>query len=165
MTGQRNLPDYGYAGMGAHHGDLHPDGVHIYVGSAEGHTFVINRHTMEVVAVIETGAGNGHTHFVPDRNIAVAINHDDTFVTVIDTETHTFVKNIQVTFPAEVGRKAQGHTTGLSPDQRYFYGAASDAGVFFEIDLEALQLSRTLYVGGYPLMGGYFWDGKVADGM
>jgi YVTN family beta-propeller protein len=165
LTGQRDLPDYGYASMGAHHGDLHPDGVHIYVGSAEGHTFVIDRNTMEVVAVIETGAGNGHTRFVPDQNLAIAINHDDTFVTVIDTVTHTFVKNIGVTFPPEAGRKAQGHTTGVSPDQRYFYGAASDAGVFFEIDLDALELSRTLYLGGYPLMGGFLWDGKVADGM
>jgi DNA-binding beta-propeller fold protein YncE len=165
MTGQCNLPDYGYANMGAHHGDLHPDGVHIYAGSAEGHTFVVDRNTMDVVKVIDTGAGNGHTHFIPDRSLAVAINHDDTFVSVIDTETHSLLKNIEVTFLPGVGRKAQGHTTGVSPDQRYFYGAASDSGVFFEIDLDTLQLSRTLFVGGYPLMGSFFWDGKVADGM
>ncbi len=45
--------------MGAHHGDLHPDGVHIYVGSAEGHTFVVNKDTMTVVAEIETGPATG----------------------------------------------------------------------------------------------------------
>jgi hypothetical protein len=168
LTAGCNLPPdpvYGYECMGAHHGDLHPDGLHIYLGSAEGHTFVINRNTMAVAAEIETGAGNGHTHFVPERNIAIAINHDDTFVTVIDTRTHTFVKNIWVTFAAKPGRKAQGHTTGVSPDQRYFYGVASDMGVFFEIDLDDLELSRTLFLDGYPLMGGFIWDGKVADDM
>jgi DNA-binding beta-propeller fold protein YncE len=159
------FPDYGYHIMGAHHGDFHPDGVHIYVGSAEGHTFVINKDTMTVVAEIATGAGNGHTHFVPERNIAIAINHDDTFVTVIDTQAHSFVKDIGVTIPAEPGRKAQGHTTGVSPDQRFFYGTASDAGIFFEIDLDELEVSRAVFLGGYPLMGGFIWNGKVVDNM
>ena len=47
--------------MGSHHADFHPDGEHIYVGSAEGHVFVVHKDTMAVKNMIETGSGSGHT--------------------------------------------------------------------------------------------------------
>ncbi|GAH16061.1 unnamed protein product, partial [marine sediment metagenome] len=44
VTGEAILSDYDLAldpgVMGSHHADFHPDGVHIYIGSAEGHVFV-----------------------------------------------------------------------------------------------------------------------------
>ncbi|MCK4675155.1 MAG: hypothetical protein KAT61_04520, partial [Gammaproteobacteria bacterium] len=47
--------------MGSHHADFHPDGQFIYIGSAEGHVFVIDKTSMEVIAMVDAGIGAGHT--------------------------------------------------------------------------------------------------------
>ena len=145
--------------MGAHHADFHPDGIHIYVGSTEGHTFVINKDTMRVVTMINTGAGSGHTTFAPMRNLAFVTNHNDTYMTVIDTTNHTWLKNIEVAESASPDYKSQSHTSGVSMDMKHFYSAASHDGVFFEIDMDTLEVSRRLYLGGNVLMGSFIWDG------
>jgi hypothetical protein len=145
--------------MGAHHADFHPDGIHIYIGSAEGHVFVINKDTMSVETMIETGAGSGHTTFAPMRNLAFVTNHNDTYMTVIDTTNHSWLKNIKVAMSASPDYKSQAHTSSVSLDMNYFYSAASHDGVFFEIDMDKLEVSRTLYLGGNILMGSFMWDG------
>lgn len=145
--------------MGAHHADFHPDGIHIYIGSAEGHTFVINKDSMKVVNMIDTGAGSGHTTFAPMRNLAFVTNHNDTYMTVIDTTDHSFLKNIVVASSASPDYKSQAHTSGVSLDMKHFYSAASHDGMFFEIDMDTLEVSRTLYLGGNILMGSFIWDG------
>jgi hypothetical protein len=53
------------AKMGSHHADFHPNGVDIYIGSYEGHVFVVSKDSMEIEKMIETGRGSGHTTFVP----------------------------------------------------------------------------------------------------
>ncbi|HID81422.1 MAG TPA: hypothetical protein EYH06_03755 [Chromatiales bacterium] len=163
-TGEVILSDYDPelldpAVMGAHHADFHPDGIHIYIGSAEGHVFVVNKDSMSVVTMIETGAGSGHTTFAPMRNLAFVTNHNDTYMTVIDTTDHSWLKNIEVANSASPDYKSQAHTSGVSLDMKYFYSAASHDGVFFEIDMESLEVSRTLYLGGNVLMGSFIWDG------
>ncbi len=131
------------AHMGGHHADLTPDGRHIFMGSTEGHVFVLDSGTLDIVAVIDSGKGSGHTRFVPARHLAIVTNHKDTFITLIDIDTLHKVADIPVTdacpFP---GRKSQGHTTGLSPDSRYFYMAASCAGELVRLDLDSYQLER-----------------------
>ena len=179
VTGEAVLRDYDYdllkdAKMGSHHADFHPDGVHIYVGSAEGHVFVVNKNSMDIVTMIKTGKGSGHVTFAPMHNLAFVTNHNDTFMTVIDTTTHTFLKDIVVASSADPGYKSQSHTSGISPDMRYFYSAASHDGVFFEIDMEVdiddMEVSDTLQLGTGPndipniLMGSFIWNG-VGDGM
>jgi hypothetical protein len=89
-------PDLDPAEMGSHHATFHPDGVHIYIGSAEGHVFVVHKNSMKIVTMIDTGKGSGHVTFAPAHNLAFVTNHNDTFMTVIDTTTHTFLKNIEV---------------------------------------------------------------------
>jgi DNA-binding beta-propeller fold protein YncE len=163
-TGEAVLADFDKelldpAKMGVHHADFHPDGVYIYVGSAEGHLFVIDKDSMEIQKMIETGAGSGHTTFAPMHNLAFVTNHNDTYMTVIDTSNHTWLKNIEVASSASPDYKSQAHTSGVSPDMKYFYSAASHDGVFFEIDLDTLEVSRTLYLGGNVLMGSFIWDG------
>ncbi|HEC06670.1 MAG TPA: hypothetical protein ENJ12_07450 [Thiolapillus brandeum] len=163
-TGEAVLADFDRdlldpAEMGVHHADFHPDGVHIYIGSAEGHLFVVNKDTMEVENMIETGKGSGHTTFAPMHDLAFVTNHNDTYMTVIDTSNHSWLKNIEVASSASPDYKSQAHTSGVSPDMKYFYSAASHDGVFFEIDLDTLEVSRTLYVGGNILMGSFIWDG------
>ena len=163
-TGSVILADYDPqlldpAVMGAHHADFHPDGVHIYIGSAEGHLFVINKDTMTVEAMVDTGPGSGHTTFAPMHDLAIVTNHNATYMTVIDTTTHQWLKNIEVADSASPDYKSQAHTSGVSLDMKYFYSAASHDGVFFRIDLDTLEVSDRLYLGGNVLMGSFVWNG------
>jgi len=158
--------------MGSHHADFHPNGVHIYVGSAEGHVFVVNKNTMDVVAMVETGLGSGHVTFVPDHDRAFVTNHNDTFMTVINTTDHSWLANIDVASPPPAGYKSQAHTSSVSPDQNYFYSAASYDGVFFEIDVNTLKISDSLNLNDEVLtdgdvnilMGSFIWAGEGDSG-
>ena len=145
--------------MSAHHADFHPDGQHIYVGSSEGHLFVIDRETKSIVSTIETGLGTGHTRFVAAKNLAIVTNHHDTFVTVIDTVNHSKVKDIVVSGPKINGEILQSHTNYVSPDSNFYYAFASDNGTFFELNLKKLEVGRTLHTGGVPVQGSFInWD-------
>lgn len=169
QTGQVELASYAPerldAGqMGSHHADFHPDGIHIYIGSAEGHVFVVNKNSMEIVTMIDAGKGAGHTTFAPMRNLAFITNHNATYMTVIDTKNHQWLKNIEVADSAFPEYKSQSHTSGVSMDMQHFYSMASHDGVFFEIDMNTLEVSRRVYLGGNLLMGSFIWDGE-ATGM
>ncbi len=157
QTGQVSLTGFAPAIMGSHHADFHPDGIHIYMGSTEGHLFVINRNAMMVEAVADVGKGAGHTVFAPDRNIAIVTNHNDTFISVIDITTHTNIQNITVAGTPPAGRKSQGHTASVSPDENFYYGIASQEGKFYEIDLDQMAITRSLYLDGYTLQGSFLW--------
>lgn len=164
QTGQVALVDYDpeildASTMGSHHADFHPDGQTIYMGSAEGHVFVIDKDTLDIVTMVEAGAGAGHTTFAPMHDLAIVTNHNSTYMTVIDTRTHQWLKNIEVADSASPDYKSQAHTSGVSPDMKYFYSAASHDGFFFEVDLGTLEVSRRLYLGGNVLMGSFIWDG------
>ncbi|WP_237731589.1 YncE family protein [Bathymodiolus thermophilus thioautotrophic gill symbiont] len=139
--------------MGSHHADLHPDGRHIYVGSTQGYMYVINRDNMGIVNIIKTGLGSAHTTFIPKRNLAIVTNHKDTFVTIINTETHKNIKNITVSTEQEKGQILQSHTSFVDADENYFYSFATDNGTFYELDLKLLDISRTLHTGGTPKQG------------
>jgi DNA-binding beta-propeller fold protein YncE len=169
QTAQVNLIDHApyflnASEMGAHHADFHPDGNSIYVGSAEGHVFVINKHSMEIETMIDAGPGAGHTTFLPMRNQAIITNHNATYMTVIDTDTHSFIRNVEVASSASPEYKSQAHTSGVSLDMRYFYSAASHDGVFFRIDLDSWEVSKT-YIGGNLLMGSFIWNGDGQNTM
>ena len=159
---QIDLPTNGDASdMGAHHADFHPDGKHIYVGSTNSRLFVINRENKAVVSTIVTGKGTGHTRFVPNSDLAIVTNHHDTFVTVVDTSTHTKIKDIKVSGDQINGEILQSHTNYVSPDSKFYYAFASDNGIFFEINLESLKKTkRTVKVdGAVPVQGSFInWD-------
>jgi len=154
------------ADMGSHHADIHPDGVHIYVGSNEGNLYVVDSSTMSITNIIPTGAGTGHTTFVPDRGIAVVTNHKDTFVTIIDITNHTFIKNVTVSGASIHGEILQSHSTFVHPNMDDFYAFATDNGIFYELDLDKLEVSRTVETGGTPLQGSFICeDGDCASLM
>lgn len=110
--------------------------------------FVIDRHSKELVSTIETGLGTGHTRFIPSRNMAIVTNHHDTFVTVINTETHNKITDIEVSGSKINGEILQSHINYVSPDNSFYYAFASDNGIFYEINLQSLSVSRTLNTGG-----------------
>ena len=148
------------ASMGSHHADLHPNGKLIYVGSLEGHLYVVNMKKMAVVKRIDAGHGAGHTTFVPDRNLAIVTNHKDTFVTIIDTEKNEKIKNVTVSGSAINGEILQSHSSFVHPNMDYFYAFATDNGIFYELDLETLTVSRTVHTGGTPLQGVFMCQGE-----
>ena len=148
------------AKMGSHHADLHPNGNLIYVGSLEGHTYIINMRKMQVVKKIKTGYGAGHTTFVPDRNLAIVTNHKDTFVTIIDTLKNEKIKDVTVSGTIENGEILQSHSSFVHPNMNYFYAFATDNGIFYELDLETLTVSRTVDTGGTPLQGVFMCQGE-----
>ena len=43
---------------------------------------------MSIFKTIETGIGNGHTTMIPGKMLGISTNHDDTFFTIIDLNTH-----------------------------------------------------------------------------
>lgn len=149
------------ASMGSHHADLHPNGRLIYVGSLEGHIYVVNMKKMAVVKTIDAGYGAGHTTFVPDRDLAIVTNHKDTFVTVIDTEKNRKIKNVTVSGTSINGEILQSHSSFVHPNMNYFYAFATDNGVFYELDLETLTVSRTVETGGTPLQGVFMCQGDA----
>jgi len=160
-----SLSDEAIEVMGSHHASMHPDGTHMYIGSTEGNLYVLNIDTMEVEKTIPVGFGAGHATFVPDRNLAIVTNHKDTFISIIDTTTHTLIKNVEVSGPQINGAILQSHTSFVHPDMNHFYAFATDNGIFYELDLETLEVTRTLNTGGTPLQGSFLCDGQNCSSM
>ncbi len=168
LVGEASLAEIGdpiTAEMGSHHADVHPDGEHMYVGSTEGNVYVINMQQMKVVKTVEAGAGAGHTTFVPERNLAVVTNHKDTFITIIDTTTHTKKVNVEVSGPSINGEILQSHSSFVHPNMDFFYAFATDNGVFYELDLETLEVSRIVETGGTPLQGVFMCQGAECENL
>jgi len=168
LVGEASLAEIGdpiIAEMGSHHADVHPDGEHMYVGSAEGNTYVINMKKMEVVKTVEAGAGAGHTTFVPERDLAVVTNHRDTFVTIIDTTTHTKITDVTVSGESLHGEILQSHSSFVHPNMDFFYAFATDNGKFYELNLETLEVSRTVETGGTPLQGVFMCQGAECENL
>jgi DNA-binding beta-propeller fold protein YncE len=137
----------------------------MYIGSTEGNVYVLNIETMQIETSIPVGFGAGHTTFAPMRNIAIVTNHKDTFVSIIDTTTHTLIKNVTVSEAQINGEILQSHTSFIHPDMNHFYAFATDNGIFYELDLETLEVTRTLNTGGTPLQGVYLCDGQNCSSM
>lgn len=114
---------------------------------------------MKVVKVIEVGLGAGHTTFLASRNQAIITNHNDTFVSVINTKNHKLVRNVEVAETRSPDYKSQAHTSGVSLDMQYFYSTASHDGVFYRIDLDTWVVDKTLPVKANLLMGSFIWNG------
>jgi len=151
----------GAENMGGHHLDLAPDDVHIYAGSVEGRLFVIDRNTMQQVAEIAVGKGAGHTGFSPTKDLAIVINHNETFVSVINTNTFEVVEQITVADSAPIGSaKTIGHTFSFTPDGASFYLSAPQDGNIVEIDMEALSVKSKLALtaNSNPLQGTYVFE-------
>ena len=128
-------------------------GQHIYLPSNEGNVHVINYCTMKVEHVIKSGIGSGHVKFVPTRDMAVITNHHGTFVSIVDTKQHTHIKDVEVSGLSINDTILQSHTSYLGKAENYFYAFATDNGVFYKLDLEALEVVDELYTGGTPKQG------------
>ena len=138
---------------GGHHATLHPNGKYIYVGSSAGEMIIINTHSMLVKRKIKTGEGSGHTTFVPQRNLAIVTNHGADFITIIDTKKIHKIKDLRVSGASINDVIMQSHTSFADAKGDFFYAFASNNGVFYEVDLDTLEVTRTLDTGGTPVQG------------
>ncbi len=138
---------------GAHHATFHPDGEHIYVGSSAGEVIVIDKQSMRIISRIPAGDGAGHILFVPQRNIAIVTNHHAKYITVVNTKTHKKIKDIEVSGDSRNDIIMQSHTSFTDNDGNFFYAFASNNGIFYELDLSTLEISRSIDTGGTPVQG------------
>ena len=63
------------------------------------------------------------------------------------------------------GEILQSHSSFVHPDMNFFYAFATDNGVFYELDLETLKVSRTLYTDGTPLQGVFMCQGAECENL
>ncbi len=144
--------------MWLHHGDFHPTQKLIYVGSGDGTLFIVNYDTMKIEKTLQAGKGAGHTVMVPQKDLAVVINHKDVFVTMVDTRTNTKIDDIRVSDHDEwVGDKTiQAHPKyHVSENGKYFYAFLTEEGKMYKMDLDKLKVKETLDIGGKPAQGSF----------
>ncbi len=147
--------------MGVHHLNFLKDQKHIYVGSDEGNLFIVDYTTspMSIVKTVKAGMGAGHTDEMKHNNIAVVINHKDSFITVMNTLTNEKIADIEVSKLAkdELGSvQTQSHPKyHFSKDGRYFYMFLTEEGAFVKVDLTTNKLVDYLAIGGKLAMGSF----------
>lgn len=144
--------------MGLHHGDFHPFEKLIYVGSRQGKVYVIDYENMILQSTIEAGKGVGHVKMIKKKHLAVAINHSDVFLTIIDLDNNEKVADVVVSESTEmVGQTTlQAHPKWyVNDDGSKFYSFATYDGVMYELDLNTYEITRTLDIGGQPAQGSF----------
>ena len=147
--------------MGVHHLNFLKDQKTIYVGSDEGNLFVVDYTTspMSIVKTVKAGMGAGHTDEMKHNNIAVVINHKDSFITLMNTQTHEKIADIEVSNLAkdELGSvQTQSHPKyHFSKDGRYFYMFLTEEGAFVKVDLTTNKRVEYLEIGGKLAMGSF----------
>ena len=139
--------------LGVHHATFAPDRQSIYLGSSVGKLFIVDTNSMNILSTIQTGEGSGHTTFAPQKELAIVTNHKDTFITIVNTRTKKKIKDITVSGPSVNGTILQSHTSFTDLNENFFYAFASDNGIFYEVDLQSLEITRTLNTGGTPKQG------------
>jgi len=153
-------------GVNSHHLEITPDGKFLYVpvGNVlengivrQGGIFVVNANDMSIVKFISTGNGAAHVKFSKKRKMSIVTNRNSDYVTIINYETHTYIKDIPLDFTHEgLTSVSQAHTGYVNKNGDYYYSMWVDGGVFFRINLETLELDGSVYVGGTPFSGSYY---------
>ncbi len=144
--------------MWLHHGDFHPTQKLIYVGSGDGTLFIVDYENMTILKTLEAGVGAGHTVMVPQKNLAIVINHKDTFVTIVDTKKNEKITDVTVSQAEDLVGTAtiQAHPKyHVSEDGKYFYAFLTEEGIMYEMNLNMLRVTRTVDVGGKPAQGSF----------
>ena len=144
--------------MWLHHGDFHPSQSLLYVGSGDGTLFIINYATMTIEKTIQAGKGAGHTVMIPQKNLAIVINHKDVFVTVVNLATNSKIADVKVSDHNEwVGSKTiQAHPKyHFSANGKYFYAFLTEEGRMYKMDLDTLTVAGSVETGGKPAQGSF----------
>jgi 6-phosphogluconolactonase (cycloisomerase 2 family) len=139
-----------------HHGNFVPNKHEIYVGGANGELFIVDYKEMKIKKILKAGKGAGHTLFIPERTLSMVINHKDNFVTFVDTDKGEKIKDLKVSKLDFKGTNLQSHMNYyISKDAKFAYIFLTADGKLIEIDLDKLEISRLLVVGGHPTQGNF----------
>lgn len=147
--------------MGIHHLNFLKDQKTIYAGSDEGTLFVVNYTSspMNIIKTVQAGMGAGHTVETEHSNVAIVINHKDSFITLMNAQTHDKIADIEVSNLSkdELGSvQTQSHPEyHFSPDGRYFYLFLTQEGALVKVDLTSKKVVERLEIGGKLAMGSF----------
>ncbi len=137
-----------------HHSGISPDGKFLYVPVLDGKVYIIDRSSMTLVKTLDAKLGAAHVEFSKLTNVAIITNHYSNDVTIIDLNTQSVKKNINIGVGQEYHEDnkhlLQPHFSYISPDGRYFYTFATQDGDFIKIDLSTLEVIERLHTGGAP---------------
>ncbi len=138
----------------SHHSGISPDGKFFYTPVFDGHVYIIDRASMQVVKVLDAALGAAHIEFSDSLGLAIVTNHWSNEVTIIDLATQSVKKRLIISTTQEFHEDAphllQPHFSYLSKDGKYFYTLATQDGDFLKINLETLEVEDKLHVGGAP---------------
>lgn len=124
---------------------------------APGGVFVLNSQSMRVINFIKTGYGAGHVAFSESKGIAIVTNHKDKFLTAINFKKHRFIKNIPLNFRNEgIFSLTTSHAQHIDKSGNFYYNFWTDGGQFFRVDLNKLQVDKSVETGGIPIQGNFY---------
>ena len=162
ITEELQLQATGYTAnqMGLHHLNFLKNQNTIYAGSHEGTLFVVDysRSPMSVTKTVKAGIGAGHADEASHINMAVIINHKDTFITLMNTSTNTKIADIVVSelTASQITGQTQSHPAyHFSKDGRYFYLFLTQEGAMVKVDLTTKTVVGRLKLGGELAMGAF----------
>ncbi len=147
--------------MGVHHLNFLKNQHYIYVGSDEGNLFIVDytNSPMRIEKIVSAGKGAGHTTEFEHGDIAVVINHKDTFITLMNTAINEKIADILVSkLDLELleGAQTQSHPAyHFSKDGRYFYLFLTEEGALVKVDLIEKRIVERLEIGGKLSMGSF----------
>jgi len=137
-----------------HHAGITPDKRYLIVPVYDGKIYIINKHTLRIVKVINTNhLGAGHIEFSESRNLAIITNHFSRYITILNLNSLAIKKYIKIshhTFDPKTKHLLQPHFSNVSDDGKYYYTFATQDGDFLKIDLDTLEIVETLHTGGTP---------------
>ena len=152
---------------GAHHGALHPDSDHIYIGSAEGNVFVLDLDTLMLTDTFPAGKGVGHFLFY--GTVVIVTNHYDTFKSFYDATdptAHRFLKELSFSDMVYDGVTMQSHTSHIINGYLYFTFNTVAESRLYKVDLSTFEVAGSLVLSGrYLLMGSVISSSTTTDGM
>jgi len=138
----------------SHHSGISPDGKYFYTPVFDGHVYIIDRVTMQVVKTLDAALGAAHIEFSASLGLAIVTNHWSNEVTIIDVATQTVKERVIISttqeYHPEEPHLLQPHFSYLSEDGKRFYTFATQDGKFLEINLETFTVDRELVTGGAP---------------
>jgi len=151
---------------GGHNADFNSnfsdDANTLFVGTADGFMHIIDVREWKVLNNVNTGgakgilSGSGHTCFAPKKALAVVTNHTANYQTIIDLKTNTRVTDVKLPFKDKnIFSAKQSHTCYVDPENKYYYNAWTDGGVFYRIDLDKLKVDKWVNTGGIPIQGNF----------
>ncbi len=137
----------------AHHSGISVDGKYLIVPILTGKVYFINRSSMAIEKVLEAKLGAAHVNTSKEANIIVITNHFSRYLTLINAQTLTVVKHLDIgehAFDPNDKHLLQPHFSYIGPQGRYYYTFSTQDGNFHKIDLSILEIDYTLHTGGAP---------------